>query len=75
EQGADTGRRCTPGSRTRALNREDPLHHTAGRHQGGCWNRGKGTRGISLDEAHRAISKGVKPCDVRPDSALEFLET
>ncbi|MEU3239953.1 tyrosine-type recombinase/integrase, partial [Streptomyces anthocyanicus] len=32
-QGADTGRRCTPGSRTRALNREDPLHHTAGRHR------------------------------------------
>nr|WP_308407198.1 hypothetical protein [Streptomyces sp. RK76] len=30
---------------------------------------------MSLDEAHRAISKGVKPCDVRPDSALEFLET
>lgn len=32
EQGADTGRRCTRGSRTRALNRGDPLHHTAGRH-------------------------------------------
>ncbi|MFF8857500.1 hypothetical protein ACF08Z_20425, partial [Streptomyces althioticus] len=31
-QGADTGRRCTRGSRTRALNRGDPLHHTAGRH-------------------------------------------
>ncbi|WP_331764004.1 DUF6233 domain-containing protein [Streptomyces anthocyanicus] len=55
------------------LNRDSPPVQV---HQGDCWNRGKRTRGISLDEAHRAISKGVKPCDVcRPDSALEFLET
>ncbi|MGW2169374.1 DUF6233 domain-containing protein [Streptomyces sp. NPDC001705] len=44
-------------------------------HQGDCWNRGRRTRGISLDEARRAITEGVTPCDVcRPDSALGFLD-
>ncbi|MFJ9671292.1 DUF6233 domain-containing protein [Streptomyces sp. NPDC101221] len=55
------------------LNRDSPPVQV---HQGDCWNSGKRTRGISLDEARRAITEGVKPCDVcRPDSALGFLES
>ncbi|WHM30154.1 DUF6233 domain-containing protein [Streptomyces sp. BPPL-273] len=55
------------------LNRDSPPVQV---HQGDCWNQGKRTRGISLDEARRAISEGVKPCSAcRPDSALGFLES
>ncbi|WP_194279790.1 DUF6233 domain-containing protein [Streptomyces sp. SYP-A7193] len=44
-------------------------------HCGDCWNKGKRTRGVSLDEARRAITEGVKACDVcRPDSALGFVD-
>jgi hypothetical protein len=54
------------------LNRDAPPVQV---HQGDCWNRGKRTRGISLDEARRAITEGVKACDVcRPDSALGFVD-
>ncbi|MFF0588373.1 DUF6233 domain-containing protein [Streptomyces sp. NPDC003781] len=55
------------------LNRNSPPVQV---HQGDCWNSGKRTRGISLDEARRAITEGVKPCNVcRPDSALGFLDS
>ncbi|MFH8531465.1 DUF6233 domain-containing protein [Streptomyces tendae] len=55
------------------LNRNSPPVQV---HQGDCWNSGKRTRGISLDEARRAITEGVKPCDAcRPDSALGFLDS
>ncbi|MFG3127306.1 DUF6233 domain-containing protein [Streptomyces tendae] len=54
------------------LNRNSPPVQV---HQGDCWNSGKRTRGISLDEARRAIAESVKPCDVcRPDSALGYLD-
>ncbi|MFG2684219.1 DUF6233 domain-containing protein [Streptomyces sp. NPDC048392] len=55
-----------------SLNRDSPPVQV---HQGDCWNRGKRTRGISLDETRRAIAEGVKPCGVcRPDSALGFVD-
>jgi hypothetical protein len=55
------------------LNRDSPPVQV---HVGDCWNKGKRTRGISLDEARRAITEGVKPCGAcRPDSALGFLDS
>ncbi|MGW4102684.1 DUF6233 domain-containing protein [Streptomyces sp. NPDC004976] len=48
---------------------------SAGTVGGDWWNKGKRARGISLDEAQRALTEGVKACGVcRPDSALGFLE-
>ncbi|MES4886182.1 DUF6233 domain-containing protein [Streptomyces sp. NPDC000349] len=44
-------------------------------HVGGCWNRGKRTRGISRAEARQAIVEGIRPCGAcRPDSALGLLD-
>ncbi|MBZ6102652.1 DUF6233 domain-containing protein [Streptomyces olivaceus] len=55
------------------LNRDSPPVQV---HAGDCWNKGKRTRGISLDEARHAISDGIKPCGAcRPDTALGFLES
>ncbi|MFI8951912.1 DUF6233 domain-containing protein [Streptomyces sp. NPDC053750] len=40
-------------------------------HGGDCWNAGKRTRGISLDQARRALTEGAKACGAcRPHSAL-----
>ncbi|MEU9558004.1 DUF6233 domain-containing protein [Streptomyces fumanus] len=44
-------------------------------HVGGCWNAGKRSRGISRDEALRALADGVKACGAcRPDTGLGYLE-
>ncbi|MFF8883950.1 DUF6233 domain-containing protein [Streptomyces flaveolus] len=44
-------------------------------HAGGCWNAGKRGRGISREEARRAMVEGVKPCGAcRPDSDLGLLD-
>ena len=54
------------------LNRDAPPVQV---HVGDCWNSGKRTRGISRDEALRALADGVKACGAcRPDSELGFLE-
>ncbi|MFC7895478.1 DUF6233 domain-containing protein [Streptomyces sp. NPDC057381] len=55
------------------LNRDSPPVHV---HCGDCWNKGKRTRGISLREARRALSEGVKACGTcRLDSALRLFES
>ncbi|MFB6775344.1 DUF6233 domain-containing protein [Streptomyces sp. NPDC056337] len=43
------------------LNRDSPPVQV---HCGDCWNKGKRTRGISLDDARRALTEGVKACGV-----------
>ncbi|MEV5645082.1 DUF6233 domain-containing protein [Streptomyces flaveolus] len=44
-------------------------------HAGGCWNAGKRSRGISRDEARRALVDGVQACGAcRPDSDLGLLD-
>nr|WP_237532270.1 DUF6233 domain-containing protein [Streptomyces sp. SID8352] len=44
-------------------------------HCGGCWNAGKRVKGISRNEALRALADGVRACTAcRPDSALGFLD-
>lgn len=44
-------------------------------HAGDCWNAGKRSKGISRDEALRALADGVKACGAcRPDSELGFLD-
>jgi hypothetical protein len=54
------------------LNRDAPPVQV---HVGGCWNAGKRTRGISRDEALRALVDGVKACGAcRPDTELGYLE-
>ncbi|MEV8548301.1 DUF6233 domain-containing protein [Streptomyces glaucescens] len=54
------------------LNRDAPPVQV---HVGDCWNAGKRTRGISRDDALRALADGVKACSAcRPDSELGFLE-
>ncbi|MGW9399375.1 DUF6233 domain-containing protein [Streptomyces sp. NPDC055642] len=54
------------------LNRDSPPVQV---HIGDCWNAGKRTRGISRDEALRALADGVKACGAcRPDSELGFLD-
>ncbi|MFE1246988.1 DUF6233 domain-containing protein [Streptomyces sp. NPDC058735] len=54
------------------LNRDAPPVQV---HTGGCWNRGKRSRGVSRAEALRALTDGVKACGAcRPDSALGYLE-
>lgn len=54
------------------LNRDAPPVQV---HVGGCWNSGKRTRGISRDEALRALADGVKACGAcRPDSELGYLD-
>lgn len=54
------------------LNRDSPPVQV---HVGGCWSKGKRTRGIRRDEALRALADGVKACGAcRPDSELGFLD-
>ncbi|MET9393438.1 DUF6233 domain-containing protein [Streptomyces sp. NPDC006624] len=54
------------------LNRDVPPVQV---HVGDCWNRGKRSRGVTRDEALRALADGVKACGAcRPDSALGYLE-
>ncbi|MFG3085100.1 DUF6233 domain-containing protein [Streptomyces parvulus] len=44
-------------------------------HVGGCWNSGKRRRGITRDEALRALVDGVKACSAcRPDTELGYLD-
>ncbi|MFB6771128.1 DUF6233 domain-containing protein [Streptomyces sp. NPDC056337] len=54
------------------LNRDSPPVQV---HVGGCWNAGKRRRGITRDEALRALIEGVKACGVcRPDTELGYLD-
>lgn len=54
------------------LNRDAPPVQV---HVGECWNAGKRGRGVSRDEALRALAGGVKACTAcRPDTALGYLE-
>jgi hypothetical protein len=54
------------------LNRDSPAVQL---HIGGCWNAGRRHKGISRDEALRALADGVKACGAcRPDSELGFLD-
>ncbi|MEU3663983.1 DUF6233 domain-containing protein [Streptomyces sp. NPDC032940] len=54
------------------LNRDSPPVQV---HVGGCWNAGKRSKGISRDEALRALADGVKACGAcRPDAELGYLE-
>lgn len=54
------------------LNRDAPPVQV---HVGDCWNAGKRSKGISRDEALRALADGVKACGAcRPDTELGFLE-
>lgn len=54
------------------LNRDAPPVQV---HVGGCWNSGKRVRGVSREDALRALAEGVKACSAcRPDSELGFLE-
>lgn len=44
-------------------------------HVGGCWNAGKRSRGVSREQALRALTEGVDACPhCRPDSELGFLD-
>ncbi|MET7410143.1 DUF6233 domain-containing protein [Streptomyces parvulus] len=44
-------------------------------HAGGCWNTGKNSKGISQDQARRALADGTKACPhCRPDTALRMLD-
>ncbi|MFI9824431.1 DUF6233 domain-containing protein [Streptomyces sp. NPDC052013] len=54
------------------LNRTSPPAYV---HAGDCWNAGHRSRGVSRDQALRAISDGVKPCPhCRPDTELGYLD-
>ncbi|WP_405673308.1 DUF6233 domain-containing protein [Streptomyces sp. NBC_01530] len=56
----------------RGLNRDSPPIQI---HIGGCWNSGKRSKGITRDEALRALADGVKACGAcRPDSELGYLD-
>ncbi|WP_416476883.1 DUF6233 domain-containing protein [Streptomyces sp. LKA04] len=55
------------------LNRDSPPVQV---HVGGCWNSGKRSKGVTRDDAVRALAAGVRACSAcRPDSALGFLES
>ena len=55
------------------LNRDSPPVQV---HVGGCWNSGKRNRGVSRDEALRALAAGVRACSAcRPDTELGYLES
>jgi hypothetical protein len=44
-------------------------------HAGDCWNAAKRSKGITQDEARRALAEGVKPCpQCRPDTTLGVLD-
>lgn len=54
------------------LNRDSPPVQV---HVGGCWNSGKRSRGVSRDDALRALADGVRACSAcRPDTELGYLE-
>jgi hypothetical protein len=53
------------------LNRD----HAVYVHAGGCWNRGKRSRGVDEAEARRRLAAGVPACPhCRPDSELGILD-
>jgi hypothetical protein len=44
-------------------------------HVGGCWNSGKRSRGVTQEEALRALVDGVRACSAcRPDTKLGYLD-
>ncbi|MDH6434764.1 hypothetical protein M2158_003241 [Streptomyces sp. SAI-144] len=44
-------------------------------HVGDCWNASKRSRGISRDQARRALADGVKACpQCNPDNVLRFAD-
>ncbi|MCX5247828.1 DUF6233 domain-containing protein [Streptomyces sp. NBC_00201] len=44
-------------------------------HVGECWNAGKRSRGVSRDQARRALADGVKACpQCQPDTGLGILD-
>ncbi|MBZ6085892.1 hypothetical protein KVH15_33455 [Streptomyces olivaceus] len=44
-------------------------------HAGGCWNAGKRSKGVSRDDALRALAGGVRACSAcRPDTELGYLD-
>lgn len=44
-------------------------------HVGDCWNAARRSRGISREQALRALAEGVRACPhCRPDSALGYQE-
>jgi hypothetical protein len=44
-------------------------------HAGDCWNAGKRAKGITREQALRALADGIKACPhCNPDTALGFLE-
>ncbi|MFH9067525.1 DUF6233 domain-containing protein [Streptomyces coeruleorubidus] len=44
-------------------------------HVGGCWNAGKRSKGVTREQALRALAEGVKSCpQCEPDNALGFLD-
>ena len=54
------------------LNRDAPPAQV---HVGGCWNAGKRSKGVTREQALRALADGVKACGAcRPDSELGFLD-
>ncbi|MEV0220924.1 DUF6233 domain-containing protein [Streptomyces sp. NPDC050704] len=53
------------------LNRTAPLAV----HVGGCWRAGKRSRGVTRDQALRAITEGVPACThCRPDTELGIID-
>lgn len=54
------------------LNRDAPPVQV---HVGGCWNAGKRSKGVTRDEALRALAAGVRACSAcRPDTELGYLD-
>ncbi|AWT42536.1 hypothetical protein HXP45_01365 [Streptomyces actuosus] len=54
------------------LNRDSPPVQL---HVGGCWNSGKRHRGVSREDALRALADGVRACSAcRPDTELGVLD-
>lgn len=54
------------------LNKGAPPVHV---HVGGCWNAGRRSRGVTRDEALRALADGVRACSAcRPDTELGYLD-
>ncbi|MFF9206773.1 DUF6233 domain-containing protein [Streptomyces sp. NPDC014986] len=44
-------------------------------HVGHCWNAGKRSKGITHDDALRALADGIKACpQCRPDTELAILD-
>ncbi|MER6851585.1 DUF6233 domain-containing protein [Streptomyces flaveolus] len=56
----------------RGLNGHSPPVYV---HAGDCWNTGKRSKGITREEARRALTDGVKPRpQCRPDTELGVLD-